>query len=148
MALGNLGLISGPSGLRPDLDVAEGQTIAAALAAMIALDGAMRMRTRDAGDHLADWGRVIRVLGERIAAWVRRVRLLAPQRRSWPCRRWLPVPVRHVVTSDVRRSVAEAGVLADPGGQASFPPGSPALAAGQSVGLLTVWQPLYGGIPR
>jgi hypothetical protein len=57
MALGNLGLISGPSGLRPDLDVAEGQPIAAALAAMIALDGAMRTRTRDAGDHLADWGR-------------------------------------------------------------------------------------------
>jgi hypothetical protein len=35
----NLSLISGPSGLRPDLDVAEGSPIAAALAAMLAYDG-------------------------------------------------------------------------------------------------------------
>jgi phage terminase large subunit-like protein len=41
--VGNLGLISGPSGLRPDLDVAEGQPIAAALAAMIAYDGLARI---------------------------------------------------------------------------------------------------------
>jgi hypothetical protein len=36
-------LISGPSGLRPDLDVAEGQPVAAALAAMIAFDGVARI---------------------------------------------------------------------------------------------------------
>jgi hypothetical protein len=35
-------LISGPSGLRPDLDVAQGQPIAAALGAMIAFDGVTR----------------------------------------------------------------------------------------------------------
>ncbi len=40
---GNLGLISGPSGLRPDLDVSEGAPIAAALAAMTAYDGVMRI---------------------------------------------------------------------------------------------------------
>jgi phage terminase large subunit-like protein len=39
----NLSLISGPSGLRPDLDVPEGQPIAAALGAMIAFDGVTRM---------------------------------------------------------------------------------------------------------
>jgi phage terminase large subunit-like protein len=40
---GNLALISGPSGLRPDLDVSEGSPIAAALACMIALDGVARI---------------------------------------------------------------------------------------------------------
>ncbi len=40
---GNLGLISGPSGLRPDLDVSEGAPIAAALAAMTAYDGVIRI---------------------------------------------------------------------------------------------------------
>lgn len=40
---GNLALISGPSGLRPDLDVSEGAPIAAALAAMIAYDGVTRI---------------------------------------------------------------------------------------------------------
>jgi hypothetical protein len=35
----NLALISGPSGLRPDLDVAEGAPIAGALACMVAYDG-------------------------------------------------------------------------------------------------------------
>ena len=40
--VGNLSLIAGPSGLRPDLDVAQGQPIAAALGAMIAYDGVMR----------------------------------------------------------------------------------------------------------
>jgi phage terminase large subunit-like protein len=39
---GNLALISGPSGLRPDLDVAEGQPVAAALACMVAYDGVTR----------------------------------------------------------------------------------------------------------
>ncbi|MCI0633887.1 MAG: terminase large subunit [Actinobacteria bacterium] len=39
---GNLGLVSGPSGLRPDLDVGEGAPIASALAAMIAFDGVTR----------------------------------------------------------------------------------------------------------
>jgi hypothetical protein len=39
----NLGLISGPSGLRPDLVVADGQPIAAALAAMIAYEGFARI---------------------------------------------------------------------------------------------------------
>jgi phage terminase large subunit-like protein len=38
----NLALISGPSGLRPDLDVAGGQPVAAALATMIAYDGVAR----------------------------------------------------------------------------------------------------------
>jgi hypothetical protein len=41
--VGNLGLISGPSGLRPDLDVGEGAPIASALAAMIAFDGVTRI---------------------------------------------------------------------------------------------------------
>jgi phage terminase large subunit-like protein len=40
---GNLALISGPSGLRPDLDVQEGQPVAAALGAMIAFDGVVRI---------------------------------------------------------------------------------------------------------
>lgn len=39
----NLSLISGPSGLRPDLDVTQGQPIAAALGAMIAFDGVTRI---------------------------------------------------------------------------------------------------------
>jgi len=39
----NLGLTSGPSGLRPDLDVAECQPIAAAVGAMIAYDGVVRI---------------------------------------------------------------------------------------------------------
>jgi phage terminase large subunit-like protein len=39
----NLSLIAGPSGLRPDLDVAEGAPIAGALASMIAYDGVMRV---------------------------------------------------------------------------------------------------------
>jgi phage terminase large subunit-like protein len=39
----NLSLIAGPSGLRPDLDVAEGAPIAAVLAAMIAYDGVTRL---------------------------------------------------------------------------------------------------------
>jgi phage terminase large subunit-like protein len=39
----NLSLISSPSGLRPDLDHAEGQPIAGALAAMIAYDGVARI---------------------------------------------------------------------------------------------------------
>jgi hypothetical protein len=39
----NLSLISGPSGLRPDLDVAEGSPIAAALGAMLAYDGVARI---------------------------------------------------------------------------------------------------------
>jgi len=39
---GNLALIAGPSGLRPDLDVAEGQPIAAALACIVAYDGVTR----------------------------------------------------------------------------------------------------------
>jgi phage terminase large subunit-like protein len=38
----NLGLISGPAGPRPDLDVAEGQPIAAALGAIVAYDGVTR----------------------------------------------------------------------------------------------------------
>jgi phage terminase large subunit-like protein len=38
----NLSLISGQSGLRPDLDVAEGSPIAAALGAMLAYDGVAR----------------------------------------------------------------------------------------------------------
>jgi phage terminase large subunit-like protein len=42
----NLSLISGPSGLRPDLDVAQGQPIAAALGAMIAFDGVTRLEPR------------------------------------------------------------------------------------------------------
>jgi hypothetical protein len=37
----NLALISGPSGFRPDLDVAEGAPIAGALACMVAYDGVM-----------------------------------------------------------------------------------------------------------
>jgi hypothetical protein len=40
---GNLALISGPSGLRPDLDVSEGAPIAAALACMVAFDGVARV---------------------------------------------------------------------------------------------------------
>ncbi|HYZ13763.1 MAG TPA: terminase large subunit [Actinomycetota bacterium] len=40
--VGNLSLISGPSGPRPDLDVAEGQPVAAALAAIIAFDTVAR----------------------------------------------------------------------------------------------------------
>lgn len=44
--VGNLGLVSGPSGLRPDLDVGEGQPIASALAAMIAYDGVTRVELR------------------------------------------------------------------------------------------------------
>jgi phage terminase large subunit-like protein len=43
----NLGLISGPSGPRPDLDVAEGQPVAAALAAMLAFDGVARLEHVD-----------------------------------------------------------------------------------------------------
>lgn len=39
----NLRLVSGHSGLRPDLDVAQGQPIAAALGAMIAFDGVTRL---------------------------------------------------------------------------------------------------------
>jgi hypothetical protein len=39
----NLSLISGPTGLRPDLDVPAGQPIAAALGAMIAYDGVTRV---------------------------------------------------------------------------------------------------------
>jgi len=39
----NLALISGPSGLRPDLDVTEGQPVAAALACMVAYDGVTRL---------------------------------------------------------------------------------------------------------
>jgi phage terminase large subunit-like protein len=38
----NLALISGPSGLRPDLDVSEGQPVAAILGAMIAYDTVVR----------------------------------------------------------------------------------------------------------
>jgi phage terminase large subunit-like protein len=38
----NLSLVSGPSGLRPDLDVAEGSPIAAVLGAMLAYDGVAR----------------------------------------------------------------------------------------------------------
>ena len=50
----NLSLISGPSGLRPDLDVADGQPIAAALGAMIAFDGVTRVPPVDPhGHHLA-----------------------------------------------------------------------------------------------
>jgi phage terminase large subunit-like protein len=43
----NLSLISGPSGLRPDLDVAEGSPIAAALGAMLAYDGVARIEPAD-----------------------------------------------------------------------------------------------------
>lgn len=39
----DLSLIAGPSGPRPDLDVTEGQPIAAALAAMVAFDGVARI---------------------------------------------------------------------------------------------------------
>jgi hypothetical protein len=39
----NLSLISGTSGLRPDLDLAQGQPIAAALGEMIAFDGVTRL---------------------------------------------------------------------------------------------------------
>ena len=39
----NLSLISGPSGLRPDLDVAEGAPIAGALACMVAYDALARI---------------------------------------------------------------------------------------------------------
>jgi phage terminase large subunit-like protein len=39
----NLALISGPSGLRPDLDIAEGAPIAGALACMVAYDGVNRI---------------------------------------------------------------------------------------------------------
>jgi phage terminase large subunit-like protein len=39
----NLSLISGPSGPRPDLDVAEGHPVAAALAAVVAYDGVARI---------------------------------------------------------------------------------------------------------
>jgi hypothetical protein len=42
----NLSLISGPSGLRPDLDVVQSQPIAAALGAMIAFDGVTRLEPR------------------------------------------------------------------------------------------------------
>jgi len=42
----NLGLIEGPSGPRPGLDVGEGSPIAAALAAMIAFDGVTRTERR------------------------------------------------------------------------------------------------------
>jgi hypothetical protein len=38
----NLALISGPSGLRPDLDVSEGQPVAAILGAMVAYDTVVR----------------------------------------------------------------------------------------------------------
>ena len=38
----NLGFISGPAGPRPDLDVGEGQPIAAALGAIVAYDGVTR----------------------------------------------------------------------------------------------------------
>jgi hypothetical protein len=44
--VGNLGLISGPSGLRPDLDVGEGAPVASALAAMIAYDDVTRIEPR------------------------------------------------------------------------------------------------------
>lgn len=44
--VGNMSLISGPSGLRPDLDVAQGQPIASALGAMIAFDGVTRLEPR------------------------------------------------------------------------------------------------------
>jgi hypothetical protein len=40
----SLSLISGPIGLRPDLDVADGAPVAAALGAMIAFDGVTRRR--------------------------------------------------------------------------------------------------------
>ena len=43
----NLSLISGPSGLRPDLDVAEGSPIAASLGAMLAYDGVARIEPAD-----------------------------------------------------------------------------------------------------
>jgi hypothetical protein len=39
----DLSLIAGPSGPRPDMDVAEGQPIAAALAVMIAFDAVARI---------------------------------------------------------------------------------------------------------
>ncbi len=39
----NLSLISGPSGPRPDLDVGEGQPVAAGIAAMLAFDGVVRI---------------------------------------------------------------------------------------------------------
>lgn len=42
----NLGLIPGPSGPRPDLDVGEGAPIASALAAMIAYDGMTRVEVK------------------------------------------------------------------------------------------------------
>jgi phage terminase large subunit-like protein len=41
--VGNLGLISGPSGPRPDLDIGEGAPIASALACMLAFDGVSRV---------------------------------------------------------------------------------------------------------
>lgn len=43
---GNLSLISGPSGLRPDLEVHEGAPVAGALAAMVAYDGVTRVEPR------------------------------------------------------------------------------------------------------
>jgi phage terminase large subunit-like protein len=45
--VGNLSLISGPAGLRPDLDVPDGQPIAAALGAMIAYDGVTRVEPEE-----------------------------------------------------------------------------------------------------
>jgi hypothetical protein len=42
----NLSLISGPSGLRPDLDIAKGSPIAASLGAMLAYDGVDRIEPR------------------------------------------------------------------------------------------------------
>ena len=50
------------SGLRPDLDVARGQPIAAALGAMIAFDGVSRLGpVEGAGIHPADGGGVMRL---------------------------------------------------------------------------------------
>ena len=57
----NLGLISGPSGPRPDLDVAEGSPIAAALAAMVAYDGLTRIEP--AGDLQIILPREVGVVG-------------------------------------------------------------------------------------
>ena len=46
-----LPLVSGPSGPRPDLDVAEGHPVAAALACMVAYDGAVRSNLPRSRDH-------------------------------------------------------------------------------------------------
>jgi phage terminase large subunit-like protein len=57
----NLGLISGPSGLRPDLDVSAGAPIAGAVAAMIAFDGVSRVEpVRAPRIHVYDpnWAKV------------------------------------------------------------------------------------------